>query len=66
VRLAFFAQTPEQMSRATVLNLAQPPGAVAVDLPACAAYARARSCPIERFVEIAKAAIDPACVTIKP
>jgi len=66
VRLAFFAQTPEQMSRATVLNLAQPPGAVAVDLPACAAYARERSCPIERFVEIAKAAIDPACVTIKP
>ena len=66
VRLAFFAQTPEQMSRATVLNLAQPPGAVAVDLPACAAYARERSCPIERFLEIAKAAIDPACVTIKP
>jgi 4-phytase / acid phosphatase len=66
VRLAFFAQTPEQMRQATVLNLAQPPGAVAVDLPACAAYAREKSCPIERFVEIAKAAIDPACVTIKP
>ena len=38
----------------------------AVDLPACAAYAREQSCPLERFVEIAKAAIDPACVTIKP
>jgi 4-phytase / acid phosphatase len=66
VRLAYFAQTPEQMRQATVLNLAQPPGAVAVDLPACAAYAREKSCPIERFVEIAKAALDPACVTIKP
>lgn len=66
VRLAYFAQTPEQMRQATVLNLAQPPGAVAVDLPACAAYAREMSCPIERFVEIAKAALDPACVTIKP
>jgi 4-phytase / acid phosphatase len=66
VRLAYFAQTPEQMRQATVLNLAQPPGAVAVDLPACAAYAREQSCPLERFVEIAKAAIDPGCVTIKP
>jgi 4-phytase/acid phosphatase len=66
VRLAYFAQTPEQMRQATVLNLAQPPGAVAIDLPACAAYARERSCPMERFVEIANAAIDPACVTIKP
>jgi len=66
VRLAYFAQTPEQMRQATVLNLAQPPGAVAVDLPACAAHAREKSCPIERFVEIAKAALDPACVTIKP
>ena len=66
VRLAFFAQTPEQMRQATILNLAQPPGGVAVDLTACAAYARERSCPMERFVEIAKAAIDPACVTIRP
>jgi len=66
VRLAYYAQTPEQMRQATVLNLAQPPGMMAVDLPACAAYAHERSCPLERFVEIAKAAIDPACVTIKP
>jgi 4-phytase/acid phosphatase len=66
VRLAYFAQTPEQMRQATVLNLAQPPAAVAVGLPACAAYAREKSCPMERFVEIAKAALDPACVTIKP
>jgi 4-phytase / acid phosphatase len=66
VRLAFFAQTPDQMRQATVLNLAERPGAVAVDLPACAAYAYEKSCPVERFVEIAKAAIDPGCVTIKP
>jgi 4-phytase/acid phosphatase len=66
VRLAYFAQTPEQMRQATVLNLVQRPGVMEVDLPACAAYAREKSCPIERFVEIAKAAIDPACVTIKP
>src|ERR1700730_8465187 len=66
VRLAYFAQTPEQMRQATVLNLAQRPGVMSVDRPAGAAYAHNRSCPIERFVEIAKAALDPACVTIKP
>jgi len=66
VRLAYFAQTPDQMRQATVLNLAQRPGAVAVDLPACAAYAHEKSCPVERFVEIAKAALDPGCVTVKP
>ena len=66
VRLAFFAQTPDQMRQATVLNLGQPPGASVVDLPACAAYAHERSCPLERFVEIATAAVDPGCVSIKP
>jgi 4-phytase/acid phosphatase len=66
VRLAHFAQTPEQMRQATVLNLAERPGVVVVDLPACAADAYEKSCPLERFLEIAKAAIDPACVTIKP
>jgi hypothetical protein len=39
---------------------------VAVDLPACSAYARNRACPLQRFVEIANAAIDPGCVSIKP
>ena len=39
VRLAYFAQTPDQMRQATVLNLAERPGAMAVDLPACAAFA---------------------------
>ena len=66
VRLAYFAQTPEQMRQATVLNLAERPGAVAVDLAACAAYEHEKSCPVERFVEIARAAINPGCVTIKP
>jgi len=38
----------------------------AVDLPACAAWAHERSCPLANFVEIAKAAIEPGCVTIRP
>ena len=66
VRLAFYAQTLEQLRRATPLSFADPPGLQAVDLPACSAYAHEKACPLERFVEIAKAAIDPGCVTIKP
>lgn len=64
VRMAFYAQTPEQLRNNTPLTIDNPPGMVAVDLPACSAYARDKSCPLERFVEIANAAIDPGCVTI--
>jgi 4-phytase/acid phosphatase len=64
VRMAFYAQTPEQLRNNTPLTIDHPPGMVAVELPACSAYARDKACPLERFVEIAKAAIDPACVSI--
>ena len=64
VRMAFYAQTPEQLRNMTPLTLDNPPGMVAVDLPACSAYARDKACPLERFVEIANAAVDPGCVTI--
>jgi 4-phytase/acid phosphatase len=64
VRMTYFAQTPPQLRNATPLNLDNPPGMVAIDLPACSADARERACPLQRFVEIAKAAIDPGCVTI--
>lgn len=66
VRLAFYAQTPEQLRNMTPLTIDNPPGMVAVELPACSAYAHDKACPLERFVEIANAAIDPACVSIKP
>jgi 4-phytase/acid phosphatase len=49
-----------------VLEATDPPGMVSVALPACAPYEREGSCPVERFVEIARQAIDPACVTVKP
>ncbi len=64
VRMTFYAQTPEQMRQATQLNLDNPPGMTAVDLPACSADVRERACPLQRFVEIATAAIDPGCVSI--
>lgn len=66
VRLAYYAQTLDQMRKAQVLDFEHPPGMVAVDLPACDRDSHDKACPLERFVAIAKEAIDPGCVTIKP
>src|SRR5262245_2615196 len=66
VRLAYYAQTLQQMRQAATLSLNDPPGMQAVDLPGCAAWAYQRSCPLAKFVEIARAAIDPGCVSLKP
>ena len=66
MRLSYNAQTLEQLRQATVLSLAQPPAMMPVDFPACEPYLYMKSCPLERFVELANAAIDPGCVTIKP
>ncbi len=66
VRLAYYAQTPEQLRDATRLDLDRPPGMVAVPLPACSGQEHNRACPLQRFIEIATAAIDPGCVSIKP
>ena len=63
VRLAFYGQTVAQMRNLTPLTFAQPPGMTAVDLPDCDPYLIDKACPIERFVEIARAALDPDCVT---
>jgi 4-phytase/acid phosphatase len=66
VRVAYYAQTLQQMRNAVPLNLGELPGMEAVEIPACAPYARDKACPLERFIEIAKEEIEPACVTIKP
>jgi len=65
VRLAYYAQTLDQMRKVQVLDFEHPPGMVAVALPACASDAHEKACPLERFVAIANEAIDPGCVTIK-
>lgn len=65
VRLAYYAQTLEQMRRSSMLDFERPPGMVAVDLPACTGDLHEKACPLERFVAIANEAIEPGCVTIK-
>jgi 4-phytase/acid phosphatase len=66
VRLAYYAQTLEQMRKSSVLDFEHPPGMVAINLPSCASDVVEKACPLERFVAIANEAIDPGCVTIKP
>ena len=66
VRLAYYAQTLDQMRRSSVLDFEHPPGGAAVELAACQRHAVDKACPLERFAEIAREAIDNGCVTIKP
>ncbi|MFG1423342.1 histidine-type phosphatase [Roseixanthobacter liquoris] len=61
VRLVYFAQTLAQMHADAALSDAAPPAVALLPLPACAG-GRDGLCPFPRFRQIARAAIDPACV----
>jgi 4-phytase/acid phosphatase len=63
VRVAYYAQTLDEMRNRKRLDYRDPPGMKTVELPACAAQAHLHACPLERFVEIAKAAVDSQCLT---
>ncbi|MCA0301490.1 MAG: histidine-type phosphatase [Proteobacteria bacterium] len=66
VRVIYLAQTLDQLRNATPLDQAVRPGMVEVAIPACAGDLTLNACPLEKFVAVARAAIDPACVTIAP
>ena len=66
VRLTYIAQTLDQLRNAVPLDARQTPGIVALPLPACAADAVHGSCPLQRFVAVAREAIEPACVMPVP
>lgn len=61
VRLVYFAQTITQMHVDAVLSDAAPPAMALLPLPACETGADGL-CPFARFRQIAREAIDPACV----
>ena len=63
VRIAYYAQTLDEMRRRAALNYRDPPGMVQVALPACSADLVNNACPLESFLKIVKAAVDPGCVT---
>lgn len=66
VRLAYFAQTMEQMRAVAHLDAPHPPGMVEVALPACQADLYEQACPLERFVEIVGQAVEPGCIAARP
>lgn len=64
VRVIYVAQTLDQLRGVTQLDANTRPGMVEVAIPACAGDLTLNACPLERFVAIAREAIDPACVTV--
>lgn len=64
VRIAYYAQTLEEMRTKARLDYRDPPGMVAVPLPACQAQSIDGACPLETFEAITSAAIDTKCVTV--
>ena len=62
VRLAYYAQTLDQMRARTRLDFNHPAAKSEVELPGCTQFGPGGGCPLPRFLEIAKAAIDPECV----
>lgn len=64
VRLAYYAQTLDEMRSVNRLDYRDPPGMMSIDLPACSGQAREKACPLPRFVEIVKEAIDSKCLTV--
>ncbi len=63
VRIAYYAQTLDEMRNRKRLDYRDPPGMKTVELPACKAQSHLHACPLERFVEIAKAALNAQCLT---
>lgn len=64
VRLAYYAQTLEQLRQATRLDLAHPPGMTAVRLPGCSDPAQGGACTLQDFAALVSTKIEPGCVTV--
>ena len=62
VGVTYHAQTLEQMRTAAPLDRDSPAGKSVVQFPGCAAQANGTLCPLPRFLEIARAALDPTCL----
>ena len=63
VRIAYYAQTLDEMRRRAPLNYRDPPCMTQESLTACADESVDNACPLETFIKIVKAAVDPGCVT---
>lgn len=64
VRLAYFAQTLDQLRQMTRLDAMHPPGMTAVSLPGCSDPALGGACTLQRFTALSAAKVEPGCVTV--
>ena len=59
VRASYVAQTLDQLRDRTALTLNTPPASAPVFIPGCSGRNATFDCPLAKFVELAKQAIDP-------
>lgn len=59
VRVAYIAQTMDQLRNLTPLTLAAPPAIAPVFVPGCSAGNATFDCPLGKFVRVANQVIDP-------
>jgi 4-phytase/acid phosphatase len=62
VRVAYYAQTLDQMRAQTQFSFADLAARAEINVPGCTGDGPANLCPLPRFLEIASATIDRACV----
>jgi len=65
VRVSYVAQTMDQLRNRTALTLDTPPAIAPVFIPGCSVDNATLDCPLERFVHVAKHAIDPHSADLK-
>ena len=59
VRASYITQTMDQLRNLTVLTLDAPPAIAPVFIPGCSVRNATFDCPLDKFVEMSKQAIDP-------
>jgi 4-phytase / acid phosphatase len=64
VRASYVTQTLDQLRNQTVLTLAAPPAIAPVFIPGCSFGNATFDCPLTKFVEVEKKAIDPLAVDL--
>ena len=62
VRVVYYAQTLDQMRAQTQFSFADLAARAEINVPGCGGEGPANLCPLPRFLEIASAKIDRACV----
>lgn len=66
IHVSIIYQTLQQLRDQTPLSLAQPPGQVTLELPACQGQDAQGMCPLPSFLQLVSRQIEPACEWTPP